>query len=505
MQTALAVPVIDEDVVDLELLIRSHHPLILVDALEEGRVHSLLSRVAERLEMPYLRWSAHKGLARVGGTDLSAIYKTEAPEQCLAHLASANAETIAFLSDMPRYLDRPEVVARLREVHDALAGHRGAVIMIGAPADLPEDVSRLFSSLRLHTPGRDVYHRYVAAVLADVKTRMPVRVELSSEDVAELLEHLKGLPFYEVRKIVTQAIVEDGRLDRQDLGTVLAAKRQAIERTGALEYIPVEAEGADVVGLTRLRAWLDKRRRAFRDPEAARGLGLTPPRGLLLTGVQGCGKSLCARAIAASWRLPLVRLDPSSLYRKYFGETEQNLRRAIQTAEAVAPVVLWIDEIEKAFSSAGDNDGGTTRRIFGSFLTWLQEKQEAVFVLATANDISGLPPELLRKGRFDEIFFVDLPSPETREHIFALHLAKRRRDPSKFDVAALARAADGFSGAEIEQAIVAALYTAFADERELSTELLLGEVAQTRPLSVTARERVEELRAWAVDRTVPAD
>ncbi len=496
---------LDEDVAELELLIRSHHPLILVDTLEEGRVHALLEHVAVRLDMPYLRWSAHRGLSRVGGGELSAIYKTEPPEQCLAHLSSANAETIAYLSDLPRYFDRSEVLARLREVHDVLSGHRGAVVMLGAPADLPQDVARLFTSLRLHPPGRDVYHRYVAAVLADVKSRMPVRVELTSEDVAELLDHLKGLPFYEVRKIVTQAIVEDGRLCRADIAAVMHSKRRAIERTGVLEYIPVNAEAAEVAGLARLRDWLEKRRRAFRDPDAARARGLTPPRGLLLTGVQGCGKSSCARAIAASWRLPLVRLDPSSLYRKYFGETEQNLRRAIHTAEAVAPVVLWIDEVEKAFSSAGDNDGGTTRRVFGSFLTWLQEKKDAVFVLATANDISGLPPELLRKGRFDEIFFLDLPSVEVREHIFALHLAKRGCAPTSFDVAQLARETEGFSGAEIEQVVVSGLYTAFAEEKELTSELLRREISETHPLSVTARERVEELRSWARGRTVSAD
>jgi hypothetical protein len=496
------VPVVDDDVRDLELMIRSHHPFILVDEVEEGRVTSLLDHVANRLEMPLLRWAAHRGLARPGA---DAVYKTESPEQCLAHLAASNSETIAYLSDFARYFDRPEVVSRLREVHDALAGHRGAVVLSGSLADLPAHVAPLFTALRLHTPGRDVYHRYVAAVLADIKSRQSVRVDLTSEDVVELLEHLKGLPFYEVRKIITQAIVEDGCLDRKDLGAVLVAKRAAVERTGALEYIPVEAQAAEVAGLTRLRDWLDKRRRAFRDPDGARARGLTPPRGLLLTGVQGCGKSLCARAIAASWRLPLVRLDPSALYRKFFGETEQNLRRAIQTAEDVAPVVLWIDEIEKAFAGNSDNDGGTTRRVFGTFLTWLQEKKESVFVLATANDISGLPPELLRKGRFDEIFFVDLPKEDVRRTIVSLHLARRHHDPNTFDLATLAAQTEGFSGAEIEQAIVAALYSAFSAEVPLTTALLLGEIAETKPLSVTMSERVHAMRTWAENRTVPAD
>lgn len=499
-----SLPVTDDDIRDLELLIRSYHPLILIDEPDEGRVLAVLAHLAQRLDLPLLRWSAHRGLARVGG-DGAAIYKTEAPEQCLAHLISANAETIAFLGGFAQHLDERPVASRVRELHDALAGHRGAVILTGSAAELPTKVARLFTSVRLQVPSSEAYHRYVSAVLADLKGRMPVRVELTGADVAELLDHLKGLPFYEVRKVVTQCIVEDGRLDRKSILAVIDAKRQTIQRTGLLEYIPVPSAEADIAGLRRLRDWLDKRRRAFRDPEGARAVGLTPPRGLLLTGVQGCGKSLCARAIASSWQLPLVRLDPSSLYRKYFGESEQNLQRAIRTAESVAPVVLWIDEIEKAFGGDGDGDGGTSRRIFGSFLTWLQEKQQSVFVLATANDISHLPPELLRKGRFDEIFFVDLPTPAVREEIFAVHLSRRKREPSAFDLRALAAATDGFSGAEIEQTIVAGLYTAFSAERELTTELLLEEVGETRPLAVTMAERIGELRHWAAGRTVPAD
>lgn len=499
-----SLPVAEEDLRDLELLIRSHHPLILIDEPDEARIVSVLAHVARRLDLPLLRWSAHRGLARVG-TDNTAIYKTESPEQCLAHLTSANSETLAYLSGFLPHLEERGVASRVRELHDALSGHRGAVVLAGTPADLPDGVARLFSSVRLHVPSRESYHRYVSAVLADLKQRMPVRVELTSADVAELLEHLKGLPFYEVRKIITQAIVEDGRFARDDLRKIIDAKRQAIERTGLLEYIPTQGETGEVAGLRRLREWLDKRRLAFRDPMGARAAGLTPPRGLLLTGVQGCGKSLCARAIAESWRLPLVRLDPASLYRKYFGESERNLRRAVRTAESVAPVVLWIDEIEKAFGGSGETDGGTSRRILGSLLTWLQEKQESVFVLATSNDISQLPPELLRKGRFDEIFFVDLPSAAVREEILRVHLRKRGRTPEAFDLASLALATEGFSGAEIEQVIVAALYTAFAEGAELTTEHIRHEIGETRPLSVTMAERIDEIRAWARGRTVPAD
>lgn len=501
----LSLPVDEEDIRDIELLIRSYHPFILVEEVDEGRVMAVLTELTRRLELPLLRWDAHRGLSRVDG-DGNAVYKTEAPEQCLAHLTAAKSETLAYLSGFLPFLDDLNVRSRIRELYDALTGHKGAVILKGSPSDLPPNVARLFTTVRLGVPSTESYHRYVSAVVTDLKQRMPVRVELTGTDVAELLDHLKGLPFYEVRKIITQVIVEDGCFDRRDILAVLEAKRQAIERTGLLEYIPVSSEKAQVAGLTRLRRWLERRRRAFRDPMGARAAGLTPPRGLLLTGVQGCGKSLCARAIAASWQLPLVRLDPSSLYRKYIGESEQNLRRAIRTAESVAPVILWIDEMEKVFGSGdGDGDGGTARRVFGTFLTWLQEKRESVFVLATANDISRLPPELLRKGRFDEIFFVDLPAPAVRKDIFRVHLTRRKRNADAFDLEALAEATEGFSGAEIEQAIVASLYTAFSEEQELSTEILLQEIRETCPLSVTMAERIDELRRWAHGRTVPAD
>jgi SpoVK/Ycf46/Vps4 family AAA+-type ATPase len=268
-----------------------------------------------------------------------------------------------------------------------------------------------------------------------------------------------------------------------------------------LEYFPHEHQMGDIAGLNELKEWLRKRQAAFEDPRRAKEYGLTPPKGLLLIGVQGCGKSLCAKAVASEWKLPLIRLDPSNLYNRYVGESEKNLRRAIRLAEAMAPVVLWIDEIEKSLSQE-DADGGPAQRIFGTFLAWLQDKKENVFVIATANDISKLPPELLRKGRFDEIFFVDLPDGDARRRILEIHLRRRKRDPSKFDLVRLVELTQGFSGAEIEQAVVSALYTAFSREEELDTEAIAEEIQLTKPLSVTMAERIEGLRAWASDRAV---
>jgi SpoVK/Ycf46/Vps4 family AAA+-type ATPase len=362
-------------------------------------------------------------------------------------------------------------------------------------------LDHLFTPMSLEAPSPEAYHSFVQAVLRDLANRLHIQVKLSSVDVSKLLAALHGLTFFEVQKIITQAVVEDGVLGREDIAGVLEAKRQIIERSGVLEYFPHEHQMGDVAGLRHLKSWLGKRQAAFEDPRRAREYGLTPPKGLLLIGVQGCGKSLCAKAVAAEWGLPLIRLDPSNLYNRYVGESEKNLKRAIKLAEQMAPVVLWIDEIEKALSQE-DAEGGPAQRIFGTFLAWLQDKKESVFVIATANDISKLPPELMRKGRFDEIFFVDLPDEEARERILQIHLQKRKRDPAKFDIPRLVAGTNGFSGAELEQAVVSALYTAFSRQEELSTESLLEEIQLTKPLSVTMAERIDALRSWAKDRAV---
>jgi SpoVK/Ycf46/Vps4 family AAA+-type ATPase len=293
-------------------------------------------------------------------------------------------------------------------------------------------------------------------------------------------------------------------LDITDLAVALEAKKDRVEATGVLEFEAARKEPVALGGLANLKGWLGRAQAGY--SERARELGLAPPRGILLVGVQGCGKSLACRTVAREWGLPLLRLDAGRLFDKYVGESEKNLRKAFTTAEAVAPVVLWIDEIEKAFASGGsDADGGLSKRLFGAFLTWLQEKQPGVFVAATANDLSAVPPELLRKGRFDEIFFVDLPTDAERRLIFSLHLEKRKQDPSQFDLAALSAASEGFSGAEIEQAIVTALYAMIADKDEaLTTASIASELKATVPLSRSRREDIESLRAFAAERFVPA-
>jgi SpoVK/Ycf46/Vps4 family AAA+-type ATPase len=287
---------------------------------------------------------------------------------------------------------------------------------------------------------------------------------------------------------------------------VVEAKRQIVAREGVLEYYPVEQSMTEIADLVGLKGWLGKRRAILTEPQRAAEFGLTFPKGLLLVGVPGCGKSLCAKAIATEWRLPLLKLDPGALYNKYIGESEKNFRRAMQVAERVSPVILWIDELEKAFAaSSGADDGGVSQRILGTFLSWMQDRRGDVFVVATANDVTKLPAEFLRKGRFDEIFFVDLPDAAARKSIFEIHLRKRGKAPDQFDLDELVQVTDQFSGAEIEQVVVSGLYTAFSENKPLTTASLLSEVNATRPLAYTMAERVAWLRDWARERTVSAN
>jgi SpoVK/Ycf46/Vps4 family AAA+-type ATPase len=377
-------------------------------------------------------------------------------------------------------------------------------VVTGVDVQVPPALGALFARVKLRKPTSDEYYEYVRALLADVRTRAPVAMQLDAPAVAELLAHLNGLTLMEVRRILTAAMAVDGSLGRHTIEHVLSEKQRLVSESGVLEYYPTKIELGAIAGLEKLKEWLAARATAFKDKTRAEQFGLTPPRGLLLLGVQGCGKSLSAKAVAAAWQLPLLRLDPARLYDKYVGQTERNLRTAIETAERLAPVVLWIDEIEKALT-VSDSDGGASNRLLGTFLTWLQEKNEAVFVIATANDVTRLPPELLRKGRFDEIFFVDLPSLEARERILAVHLEGRKRDPASFDLRALAALSEGYSGAELEEAIVAALYKAFQEGAPLGEVHVAAALRATIPLSVTMREPIEALREWARGRTISAD
>jgi SpoVK/Ycf46/Vps4 family AAA+-type ATPase len=332
--------------------------------------------------------------------------------------------------------------------------------------------------------------------------RRSATVELAPDDADKLSVALSGLTLNQARQAVAQVAIEDGRLDSDDVARIVDLKAKALRDDSPLEYFPASDNSYELGGFDKLRSWLE-RARAASSPEAAE-LNLPAPKGVMLVGVQGCGKSLAAKVIAREWSRPLLKLDVGRLYDKYVGESEKNFREAIANAEAMAPCVLWIDEIEKAMSpDSGGGDAGLGRRIFGAFLTWLAEKRDDVFVVATANDLSALPPELLRKGRFDEIFFVDLPTPEEREDILRIHLGLRRQDPAAFDVPKVAAATDGFSGAELEQVVIAAALGAIHDGRPLDTAMLVTEAGATVPLARSRREDVVRLREYARERFVP--
>jgi len=489
---------------DLELLLKSRHGAIHLDTVEEDRAHALLRHLADALGLPLFTWTRSRGIVRDDVGDPA--YDTKDPLKAFHHVAVARVDGLYhFMGVGSDVLQGSLSISHLRDAVRSMEDREGALVLTG-DLELPPSLEAITATVRLPGPGAHEYGDLLAHLVRDVRNRRHVEVSLTRDETALLLRHLSGLTLMEAEKVLTKAIVEDGRLDSKDIGHVVEAKREIIERDGLLEYYPVEESMADIADLATLKAWLAKRTEVVRAPERAREFGLSFAKGVLLLGVPGCGKSLSAKAVAREWSLPLLKLDPSNLYNKYIGESERNFKRAMKTAEQMAPVVLWIDELEKAFATgAGGEDGGVSRRILGTFLSWLQDRRGDVFVVATANDIQSLPPEFLRKGRFDEVFFVDLPDPSTREEVLHVHLARRGQSPGNFDLGALAKLSEGFSGSELEEVVVSGLYSAFADGRSLDHGTLEAEIARTRPLSVTRAEQVDQLRLWAEGRTVRAN
>jgi hypothetical protein len=491
----------------LELLIRSKYALLLLETAEPERADEMLALIASRLSLLYFTWSRSRGLRRGIQAGDPFIENTAEPSRALARVPQEGVGIFHFRGLGP-FLDDPVVASHVLDAVSHFGVRRGAIVISGHDTHLPDTLRPHAVSLTLPSPGFDEHRQLLEKLIREYSAKMPVRVELTHEDRTRLVNNLVGLSLTESEKVITKLIMEDGAIRAADVRRVAESKRQVVEQDGLLEYWPVGDDLGEVAGLAGLKAWLARRRAVVHDPQRAASFGLGFPRGVLLLGVPGCGKSLCAKAIASEWGLPLLKLDPANLYDKYVGDSEKNFKRAMRTAERMAPIVLWIDELEKAFGGSGDADGGVSKRVFGTFLSWLQERKGDVFVTATSNDIAKLPPEFIRKGRFDEVFFVDLPRAEARAEIFRIHLRKRNQapeNPSAFDAGALAAATEGFSGAEIEQVVVGALYAAFADGKALETADLLREVRATRPLSGTMHERISELRAWAATRTVSAE
>lgn len=473
-----------------------------------AQVRSVLSPSAGEAErlMRSIMSGASTDVAPSATAGATAIYNTRDPAQALANMASTTIEAVFILKDFHRHMDDPVVVRRLRDVGQKFATNRRTVIITAPEITVPPELSKLVEYLDLPLPDRDS----LRAIVHDTYTRLSrtytLKLQLDAAGVDAIAANLRGLTEQEAERAMSQALVTRYALCPETITDVLEAKKQLLRHSGMLEFVDAVDNMSSVGGLENLKRWLGQRRGAWED--AAREFGLEPPRGMIVLGVQGCGKSLCARAVAGEWKLPLVKFDTSAVYDKYIGETEKRIRKVFQVAEGLAPCVLWIDELEKVFAgSAPDSasaDAGVSSRLLGSFLSWMQDKKAPVFVAATSNNVNVLPPELIRKGRFDELFFVDLPNQAERKQIFAIALAKRKRNTAQFDLEQVAAAAKGYSGAEIDAAVQGALYAAYSEKEPLRTQLLIEALSQTVPLSTTRAEEIAALREWARTRAVPA-
>ncbi len=486
------------DLHDLELIIQSGIPIIYIESPEESRVDQLAGRLSTRLGKTISRWSVVSGLH---GKQQSYNQKQADPTSALQQILRIKQPGIFIFFDLHPWLDEPVVVRLLREIgkrHEQVAH---TLLLVSPSVEIPPELGSLSVKFTPSLPGKEDIREMILEESKQWGWKKKSRVKAKQEVVDALIRNLIGLTYSESRTIIRSLIYDDGILDDQDVEKAIQAKYKALDSDGVLSFEMDTARFTDVAGLRKMKEWLSYRKEVFLADNAPPGLDT--PKGLLLLGVQGSGKSLAAKAVAGAWQVPLLRLDFGALYNKYYGETEKNLRDSLKTAEVMAPAVLWIDEIEKGLSA--DSDGGPSKRVLGTLLTWMAERESRVFLVATANDIEALPPELLRKGRFDEIFFVDLPAEDVRREIFRIHLAKREQNAEDFDLEELGKASSDFSGAEIEQAVVASVYASYARKEQLTTEHITEELAKTKPLSVLMAEKISYLRAWAAERTVPAD
>src|SRR5262245_26505374 len=492
---------------ELELLIRARYPVIFVVSWEEARVERHLQEIAIRRNKQLYTWSVTTGMCKASaGPTPSRPRGVADPIEAMDTVIEHKEPAIYLFKDLHALL-RPQItcnipnIRKLREVARALSDSYKTLVICSPIMEFAPELEKDVTVLDYPLPGGAEVDCLLQRICTDVAEHASVDVRLDDKSRESLIRAAGGLTLQEAENVFAKTLVNDGRLSGDDVSTVFAEKQQIVRKSGLLEYYDADAALTDVGGLDHLKDWLQRRSLAF--TEKAQKFGLPAPKGVLLVGVQGCGKSLCAKAVSREWDMPLLRFDVGRMFSSLVGSSEGNIRRAIAVAESIAPAVLWVDEIDKAMAgsqgSAG-TDGGTTARVMSTFLTWLSEKSKPVFVVATANDISQLPPELLRKGRLDEIFFVDLPSASERRVIFQIHVSKRGRKPDAFDLDGLAAASEGFSGAEIEQVVISALYDAFYLGRDLQTADMLKSIRETVPLSRTMNERISAIRAWAEGR-----
>src|SRR5579862_7930307 len=551
----------------LKVLINSSTPIIVMETSEEMRAVNLVRTACSALNMATFEWSIADGLIRSGsnapveaqklslqaridqatgwtrvnpgtlaqphsvlspgggeadrltrtvmssmGSEAAtaasggSIYNTREPAQALANMESMTVEAVFILKDFHRHMHDPVVVRRLRDVGQKFSANRRTVIITAPEITVPAELTTLVEYFDLPLPDRDRLHDIVHDTFTRLSKTYTLKLQLDAAGVDAMSANLRGLTEEEAERAISQALVTRYALCPETVTDVLEAKKQLLRHSGMLEFIEASDNMSAIGGLENLKHWLEQRSGAWED--SAREFGLEPPHGVIILGVQGCGKSLCARAVAGEWKLPLVKFDTSAVYDKYIGETEKRIRKVFQVAEGLAPCVLWIDELEKVFAGSGPDsasaDAGVSSRLLASFLSWMQDRKSPVFVAATCNNVNALPPELIRKGRFDELFFVDLPNQAEREQIFGIQLTKRKRNPAEFDLDKVSQAAEGYSGAEIDAAIQGALYAAYSEKKPLTTQSLLDALGQTVPLSTTRAEEIASLREWAKTRAVPA-
>jgi ATP-dependent 26S proteasome regulatory subunit len=526
----MAWPLIPDPLARLKVLLDSSTPIVVMETVEEVRAVRLVRAACAALNLATFEWTIASGLVRCGsdGGELvpegsgatsqygaaaqmalassKAIYNSQDPAQMLGNLEGISVGAAFILKDLHRHMDEPVVVRRLRDVGQKFADHRRTIVLTSPKIEIPAELRGLVEFLELPLPDRRRLRQIIDEVVVRISKDHILQRKLDAKGLDAVVESLRGLTEEESERTLSQALVTRYALCPEIAGDVLETKKSLLRRSEMLEFVEPDEAFSSVGGMDNLKHWLAQRRGSWED--SAREFGLEPPHGVIILGVQGCGKSLCARAVAGEWNLPLVKFDTAAVYDKYIGETEKRIRKVFEVAEGLAPCVLWIDELEKIFAGSGADsasvDAGVSSRLLASFLSWMQDRKAPVFVAATCNNVTALPPELIRKGRFDELFFVDLPNQAECKQIFSLQLAKRKRNPGEFDLDRLAAAAKGYSGAEIDAAVQSALYAAFSGKKPPTTQFFLDALAQTVPLSTTRAEEIDALRTWAVTRAVPA-
>lgn len=527
----VALPLIPDPLARLKVLLDSSTPIVAIESVEEVRAVRLVRAACAALNLATFEWTIASGLVRCGSdvgevvpearavstsaygaaaqealVNSKAIYNSQEPAQMLANLEGISVGAAFILKDLHRHMGEPVVVRRLRDVGQKFSENRRTIVLTSPKIEIPAELEGLVEFLQFPLPDRRRLRQIIDETVARISKNHTLQRRLDDQGYDAVVDGLRGLTEEEAERALSQALVARNGLCAEIAEDVHETKKCLLRRSEMLEFVEAGDALAGVGGMDNLKRWLAQRRGSWED--AAREFGLEAPHGVIVLGVQGCGKSLCARAVAGEWNLPLVKFDTAAIYDKYIGETEKRIRKVFEVAEGLAPCVLWIDELEKVFAGSGPDsasaDAGVSSRLLASFLSWMQDRKTPVFVAATCNNVSALPPELIRKGRFDELFFVDLPNQAEREQILSIQLKKRKRNPGEFDLQTVATAAKGFSGAEIDAAVQTSMYAAYSSKNDVSTQALLDALRATVPLSTTRAEEIEALRQWARTRAVPA-